>query len=55
MEKLKNELPPAAKGTINDHMIHDLVITSLKSHSDLSAIHTLLRVNFVETPQEITF
>ena len=55
IQKLKNELPPAAKGTINDHMLHDLVITSLKSHSDLSAIHTLLRVKFVEKPQEITF
>ena len=55
IQKMKNELPPAAKGTINDHMLHDLVITSLKSHSDLSAIHTLLRVKFVEKPQEITF
>jgi hypothetical protein len=52
---LKNKLPPAAKGTINDHMLHDRVITSLKSHSDLSAIYTLLRVKFVEKPQEITF
>ncbi len=36
-------------------MLHDRVITSLKSHSDLSAIYTLLRVKFVEKPQEITF
>jgi hypothetical protein len=55
IEKLKNELSPAAKGTINDHMLHDLVITSLKSHSDLSEIHTLLQVKFVEKPREITF
>ncbi len=35
-------------------MIHDLIISSLKSHSDLSGIHTLLRAKLSENPQEVT-
>ncbi len=55
IQKMRNELPPAAKGTINDHLLYDLVISSLKAYSDLSAIHTILRTTFPQKPQEINF
>ncbi len=54
VQKMKNELPPAAKLAITDHMIHYLVITSLKPHSDLAGLHTLLLGKFSDNPQEIT-
>ena len=52
-----NELPPAAKCTlaINDPLLYDLVISSLKAHSDLSAIPTILRTTFAQKPQDINF
>ena len=40
--------------TITDHMIHDLVITSLKPHSDLKGLHTFLLAKSSDKPQEIT-
>ena len=55
IQKMRNELPPAARGTINDQLLYDLVISSLKAHSDLSAIHTILRTTFAQKPQEINF
>ena len=53
IQRMRNELPPAVKCAIKDHMMHDLIIPSLKSHSDLSGIHTLLRAEFSDNPQEI--
>ena len=54
IQRMKNELPPESKIAITDHMIHGLVITSLKSHSDLSGLHTVLLSKFSDKPKEIT-
>jgi hypothetical protein len=54
IQRMRSELTSEVKLAINDHMIHDLIISSLKSHSDLSGIHTLLRAKLSENPQDVT-
>ena len=54
IQRKRSELTSEVKLAINDHMIHDLIISSLKSHPDLSGIHTLLRAKFSDKPQDVT-
>jgi hypothetical protein len=51
---MRSELTSEVKLAINDYMLHDLIISSLKSHSDLSGIHALLRAKLSENPQDVT-
>ncbi len=45
IQKMRSELASKVKLAINYHMVHDLIISSLKLHSDLSIIHTFLVKN----------
>ncbi len=45
IQRMLSGLTLEVKLAINYHMVHDLIRSSLESHSDLSGIHTLLSAN----------
>jgi hypothetical protein len=56
IQRMRSECTSEVKLAINDHMIHDLIISSLKSQFILffSGIHTLLHAKLRHNPQDVT-